>query len=358
MDSRPPGLMYERPLFTGINIRRLNPRFDYKLKATAVSSSGDFIGGFGQPNSGILSWTNKTHYSICKISDWESDIPKTYVDGHWDHELYSYTQGVGRARDRRWPSRRRGFPAKLGQISCAALSDEHVIVGTDNGNLLMFSLDETNDQHGMFLCWATQGSGIERIVFSHDDDSLLVLSRVGDLHRAVVYDPSSFTLDHDLNPKLVYGSVPLDWHSLGQVVDATFSSDGTMAAFCTTHDNEGLSYIRRIRKEGDRWIKFGQQFIQIFDDDRSDSSSSRINGIALYKPLIYLLMLGIVLMIIRTYYVHSKRPLLPCLIGTNLRPGLVDRTVSGSNAKDSRLLRRLLNPIRSPSLFLPTITPL
>ena len=283
--SRPPDLTHDGLLFHQKN-EKWKPTFDFSLKATAVSHSGNFIGGFSEPISSLFPpWKTETHYSIHKIGESSTQL---HLKGTWDQKSYRYTPAVGFPVNHRkdWPSSG-DFFSSLGAISCAALSDKYIIVGTDRGRLLIFSLDNGNRKPGMLLCWAKQGNGIEKIVFSNDDASLLVLSHTGDRHTAVVYSPESeFRANSYSEATLIESPLPVEWDiSVGAVVDAAFSDNGEMAAFCTCHDTGGYSYIRKIQFKDDQWVKAGQQRIKMFEQHRLDSSSPGIRNIVLYISL-------------------------------------------------------------------------
>lgn len=111
LDSlRPPGLVYRDYLCT-------NKLYKSRCNANAVSRSGRFVGWFGRNEYSIFETTGREPSLICTGK---------FEKGHY---CYGRTKSTLKQFDKQ----------KISDLSCAALSDVYIAIGT-SGALLVFSI--------------------------------------------------------------------------------------------------------------------------------------------------------------------------------------------------------------------------
>jgi hypothetical protein len=239
---RPPGLVFKGRLFYKPKL------FKHKCICNSVSSTGRFVGWFG-----------KKKFSIYQITGGVTLFCTGMLE---NRNIYRY----GRTEK---PDLKQ-FPglAMAPNITCAALSDKYIAIGTDVA-LLIMSLQA--NPPGMLFCIAKHGD-IENLAFSPSGDKLLVLlSTENRSHKAIIHSTSEFYRDlrlpNNAGPKSIDGAEVTEWKNLvGEILHTTFASNGNMAAVCTSHNETGhcrisllKEYTRGWRIFGDYWIKVKQK---------------------------------------------------------------------------------------------------
>lgn len=261
LDSlRPPGLVYKDWLCT-------TKLFNLKCNANAVSRSGRFVG-----------WFARNEYSIFETSGRE---PSLVCTGKFKKGHYSY----GRTK----PALKQFDKQKISDLSCAALSDVYIAIGTSgigaSGALLVFSIQ--GERPGKWLCLGDVGAaGIERLTFSPDGEELFALLMTNDGHqKAIVYSTSEFARDprvsDDVVPRLSSVKAVTEWkNSICEIPATVFSDDGGMIAICTSHDNNGRSQVRLLKKDLKKgWRRCGEPIPLVVL--RTNDSSPGMTGISL-----------------------------------------------------------------------------
>lgn len=258
LDSlRPVGLVFKDRLVAKMKL------FKHKCIYNSISPTGRLVGWFGEER-----------FSIYEIAERNVSL---FCTGMLQKGEYRY----GRTDK---PNLKQFHKHDTQNITCAALSEEYIAIGT-NETLLIMALQ--TDPPGKWLCIAKHGD-IENLAFSPSGDQLLVLSRTKHRsHKAIMHSTSEFSHDHRLSdnkPKPIDGVEIAEWeHSACEVLDIVFASDGNMAAICTSHDPLGRCRIRLLKKYSRGWRKYGDQLIRV--KQRKDATRGICN-IALYlSPL-------------------------------------------------------------------------
>jgi len=246
------GLVFKDHLFTKTKV------FEHKCICNAMSPTGR-----------LVAWFSKTKFSIYQIRRKNVSL---FCTGILRKKEYLYGQTEP-------PALRQDHEHGDQLITCAALSENYVAIGT-NKSLLIMAL-QTNPP-GKWLCAAEHGY-IEKVAFSPSGDQLLVLPS----YKAIIHSTSDFAQDPrrpNNAVKFMDGLIVAEWrNSVCEVVDTVFASDGNMAAICTSHDNTGQSHIRLLKKSSRRWRKYREHWIQV--KHRRDSTRGMCNMALYTSPL-------------------------------------------------------------------------
>jgi len=268
-DLRPPGVAYGAPLVR-------TTLFRSKCYANAASHSGSFVGWFGRDLFSIYQTTG------CK--------PTPVCSGEFQGKHYYY----GRTEEGRPVTQSNN--QKVSKFCCAALSDRYIAVGTQEGMLLIFAVQDVilGERSGQWLCSANFFENvIEKLLFTPEaDELLLVLSAKHASHphqKLVVFSTSEFAKPPGIADETVKNltefTTAAKWsNSVCQIPDVAVSSDGRKFALCTSHNNSGVSEIRLLRKSrrDGRWRNVLKEEISVVRI--KESNSPGMTGISLYIP--------------------------------------------------------------------------
>jgi hypothetical protein len=148
---------------------------------------------------------------------------------------------------------------------------------------------------GQWLCSAKLSeSVIEKMLFTPEADELLLVLSANDAshpyQKLLVFSTSEFAkapgVADDKVKDLTQFTTAAEWRdSVCQIPDAAVSSDGRKLAICTSHNNNGFSEIRLLRKSrtDGRWRNVLKEEISVVRI-RGESKSPGMTGISLYIP--------------------------------------------------------------------------
>jgi hypothetical protein len=246
--------------------------FHSKCRANAASNSGSYVGWFANDRFSIFEATGYKPIPVCS--------------GRFKKKHYYYGPTEGKCQLTQFDNR------NVSPFCRAALSDYYIAVGTDDGMILVFAVQE--ETPGQWLCSAdTGGAVIEKLVFSPQGEELLAVLTTRDrqqqCQKVIVFPTSGFAkarrVADEAVKHLTSSNTVAEWRNSDcEIHAAVFSSDGRKFAICTSHDNRGYSQIRLLKKSGrdGRWRKQGVDEVPVVQ--AQDSTSAGITGISLYIP--------------------------------------------------------------------------